>query len=119
MSHCHLTVEEPEIIALMSLSCTQAEIADRPSLWVSPETLYTWIRQNKRAGGYWCSCLRQGHKKNKRRSRGQPDGRKTSPTGPGSTTGRRKLTPAAGGRLGGGYPFGPGQKACGRQPHRT
>ena len=53
------------------------EYEDMPSMWISHETLYTWIWQNKRQGGQWHLTLRQGHKKNKRRARGKADGRKT------------------------------------------
>lgn len=53
------------------------EYDDMPSMWISHETLYTWIWQNKRQGGPWHLNLRQGHKKNKRRARGKADGRKT------------------------------------------
>ena len=57
----------------------RVEFDDLPDLWVSHETLYSWIWRDKRRGGSWHSCLRQGHKKNKRRSRGKTDGRKTIP----------------------------------------
>ena len=57
----------------------QVEFDDLPDLWVSHETLYSWVWRDKRQGGSWHSCLRQGHKKHKRRSRGQADGRKTIP----------------------------------------
>jgi len=52
---------------------------DNPSLRISHETIYTWVWKDKRRGGIWYKKLRQGHKKYKRRSRGQPDGRKTIP----------------------------------------
>jgi IS30 family transposase len=55
------------------------EYNDTPAMWVSHETLYTWIWQNKHQGGSWHLKLRQGHKKYKRRARGKADGRKTIP----------------------------------------
>ena len=55
------------------------EYDETPSMWISHETLYTWIWQNKRQGGPWHLKLRQGHKKHKRRARGKADGRKTIP----------------------------------------
>lgn len=55
------------------------EYDDSPSMWISHETVYSWIWWNKRQGGGWHLKLRQGHKKHKRRARGKADGRKTIP----------------------------------------
>ena len=83
----------------------RVEFDDLPDLWVSHETLYSWVWRDKRQGGSWHSCLRQGHKKHKRASQGaRRMAVKPSPTEPGSMPGRRRSTPAAGWAIGRGTP---------------
>ena len=55
------------------------EYDDTPSMWISHETMYSWVWRNKRQGGPWHLKLRQGHRKHRRRARGKADGRKTIP----------------------------------------
>jgi len=50
-----------------------------PDLWISHESIYRWIWEDKRRGGRWYKKLRQCHKKYKRRARGCVDRRKVIP----------------------------------------
>jgi IS30 family transposase len=53
---------------------------DDGSMRISHETIYAWIREDKRDGGDWWKCLRQSHRKRRKRygsgrQRGQIAGR--------------------------------------------
>jgi IS30 family transposase len=43
------------------------DFADDASMRISHETVYAWIRRDKRDGGDWWKCLRQSHRKRRKR----------------------------------------------------
>lgn len=58
----------------------QADFAEEPSMRISHETIYAWIREDKRIGGEMWKCLRQSKRRRRKRygsreNRGQIKGR--------------------------------------------